>query len=138
MISLFGGGRRIDKNKKLKEEVKKINKDVKKLLKELKDPTAVLWNPKKFKEVKNLIEKILNEIRDYIRSPKNLHDPNLTKIQQEISRLGNSIGDLYRILNKYQVQSRGAGSLREEGAAIKDIARIEHEIHGLLNAINKL
>jgi gas vesicle protein len=137
MVTLFGRGR-ISKNKKLEGEVKKIDKDVKELLKELKDPTAVLWNPKKFKKVKNLIEKILNEIRDYIRSPKNLHDPNLTKIQREISRLGNSIGDLYRILAKHNVQFRGAEPIREEGAAIKEIARIRNEIHGLLNAINKL
>jgi len=85
-----------------------------------------------------LIERILNEISKYITSPKNLHDPNLTKIQQEISRLGNSIGDLYRILVKHNVQSRGTGSLREEGAAIKEIDKTAREIHGLLNAINKL
>jgi len=41
-------------------------------------------------------------------------------------------------LVKRNVQSRGAEPIREEGAAIKEIARIEHEIHGLLNAINKL
>jgi uncharacterized protein YydD (DUF2326 family) len=133
MISLFGGGR-ISKNKKLEGEVKKIDKDVKELLKELKDPTAVLWNPKKFKKVKNLTEKILNEISKYITSPKNLHDLNLTKIQH----LGNSIGDLYKILNKYQVQSRGAEPIREESATIKEIAKMRNEIHGLLNAINKL
>ena len=137
MVTLFGGGR-IYKNKKLKGEVEKIDKDVKELLKELKDPTAVLWNPKKFKKVKNLIEKILNEINKYITSSKNLHDPTLTKIQQEIIHLGKSISYLNQTLVKYSVQSRGAGSLREEGAAIKEIARMGNEIHGLLNAINKL
>jgi gas vesicle protein len=131
MVTLFG-------RKNIEKEIKEIDKNTKRLLKELKDPTAVLWNPKKLKEVKNLIEKILSEIGDYIRSPKNLHDPNLTKIQQEIINLKDSISSLYKILNKYQVQSRGKEPIREEGAAIKEIARIEHEINGLLNAINKL
>jgi len=134
MVSLFGG-ERIDKNKKLKEEVKKINKDVKELLKELKDPTAVLWNPKKFKKVKNLTEKILNEIKKIYKITKNLHDPNLTKIKH----LEDHITHLYLILMGYHnMQFRGAGSLMEEGAAIKDIDKTAREIHGLLNAINKL
>jgi len=50
MVTLF-------RRNNIEKEIKGIDKDTKKLLKELKDPTAVLWNPKKFKEVKNLIEK---------------------------------------------------------------------------------
>jgi len=82
-----------------------------------------------------LTEKILNEIKKIYKITKNLHDPNLTKIKH----LEDHITHLYLILMKYHnMQSEGAEPIREEGAAIKEIARMGNEMHGLLNTINKL
>jgi ElaB/YqjD/DUF883 family membrane-anchored ribosome-binding protein len=131
MVSPFGGGGGISKNKKLKEEVEKIDKDIKKLLKELReDPVG--WHPKKNKEYRKLIEKILKEIEEHKKSLHKLYGLNQRHFS-EIDNLEHYLRDYYKIVEaatKPHTLAFPPGMLEAKWHTIQDLwNKHKYELH---------
>jgi len=98
MVSLFGGGR-INKNKKLEEEVKKVNGDIIDLRTELihKEPANPVFYLENTKKATDLIKRTLEDIEKYKKLLS--HDYNLNNFP-EIHQLENSVKEFLKMLEK--------------------------------------